>query len=168
MSQTRLLQSPVFHRVTLTLMGRSTRFWFDRGGPMFWARGGANYRQSTNSRVLNGRRLDSFSHSCRWRFISIRPGNPEFHQTCGNGLNAQLPYHLSQDAEVVVRIYDTKGRIARTLDMGFQSFGYYASRNKAAYWNGRTDSGEMVSSGTYFYQIQAGDYTETRKSVILK
>ena len=67
-----------------------------------------------------------------------------------------------------MRIYDTKGRIARTLDMGFQSFGYYASRNKAAYWNGRTDSGEMVSSGTYFYQIQAGDYTETRKSVILK
>ena len=67
-----------------------------------------------------------------------------------------------------MRIYDTKGRISRTLDMGFQSFGYYASRNKAAYWNGRTDSGEMVSSGTYFYQIQAGDYTETRKSVILK
>jgi len=79
-----------------------------------------------------------------------------------------IPYHLSQDAEVVIRIYDVRGRIVRTLDMGFQSFGYYASRDKAAYWNGKTDTGEVVSSGTYFYQIQAGDYTETRKMVILK
>ena len=38
----------------------------------------------------------------------------------------------------------------------------------AAYWNGKTDTGEVVSSGTYFYQIQAGDYTEIRKMVILK
>jgi hypothetical protein len=37
-----------------------------------------------------------------------------------------------------------------------------------AYWNGKTDTGESVSSGTYFYQIQAGDYTETRKMMILK
>ena len=79
-----------------------------------------------------------------------------------------IPYHLSQDAEVVVRIYDVRGRIVRTLDMGFQIFGYYTSRNKAAYWNGKADTGEMVSSGTYFYQIQTGDYTETRKMVILK
>ena len=76
--------------------------------------------------------------------------------------------HLNQDAEVVIRIYDTKGRIVRTLGMEFQPFGYYASRDKAAYWNGKTDIGEKVSSGTYFYQIQAGDYTETRKLVILK
>jgi len=79
-----------------------------------------------------------------------------------------IPYHLSQDAEVVLRIYDVRGRIVRTLDIGFQSFGYYASRDKAAYWNGKTDTGERVSSGTYFYQIQAGDYTETHKMVILK
>ena len=67
-----------------------------------------------------------------------------------------------------MRIYDVRGRIVRTLDMGFQVFGYYASRDEAAYWNGKTDTGEVVSSGTYFYQIQAGDYTETRKMVILK
>ena len=56
--------------------------------------------------------------------------------------------------------------------MGFQSFGYYASRDKSAYWDGKTETREQVSSGTYFYQIharlksQAGDYTETRKMVI--
>ena len=68
----------------------------------------------------------------------------------------------------MVRIYDARGRIVRTLDTGFQSFGYYASRDKAAYWNGKTGAGETVSSGTYYYQIQVGDYTETRKMVILK
>ena len=79
-----------------------------------------------------------------------------------------IPYHLSQDAEVVIRIYDASGRIVRTLDVGFQSFGYYVSCGKAAYWDGNTDIGEIVSSGSYFCQIQAGDYTETRKMVILK
>ena len=79
-----------------------------------------------------------------------------------------IPYHLSQDAEVVIRIYDASGRIVHTLDVGFQSFGYYASRDKAAYWDGRNRSGELVSSGIYFYRLQAGDYSQTRKMVILK
>ena len=39
---------------------------------------------------------------------------------------------------------------------------------KAIYWDGRSVNGEMVASGTYFYQIQAGDYTDIRKMVILK
>ncbi|HHZ90134.1 TPA: hypothetical protein EYN65_06305 [Candidatus Poribacteria bacterium] len=43
----------------------------------------------------------------------------------------------------MVRIYDTRGRIVRTLDMGFQLLGYYVSRDKAACWNGKTDIGEM-------------------------
>ena len=79
-----------------------------------------------------------------------------------------IPYHLNQDAEVVIRIYDARGRIVRTLDVGFQSFGYYASRGKAAYWDGRNASGELVSSGVYFYRLQADGYSQTRKMVILK
>ena len=39
---------------------------------------------------------------------------------------------------------------------------------KAIYWDGRSENGEMVASETYFYQIQAGDYTDIRKMVILK
>ena len=101
---------------------------------------------------------------------SIKPAETVLMANYPNPFNPEtwIPYHLSQDAEVVVRIYDVRGRIVRTLDMGFQSFGYYASRDKAAYWNGKTDIGETVSSGTYFYQIQAGNYTDIRKMVILK
>ena len=33
-----------------------------------------------------------------------------------------MPYHLSQDSEVIIRIYDTTGKIIRTLNMGLQTF----------------------------------------------
>ena len=36
------------------------------------------------------------------------------------------------------------------------------------YWDGRSENGERVSSGTYFYQLQVDEYTETKKMVILK
>ena len=46
--------------------------------------------------------------------------------------------------------------------------GNYVESSKAIYWDGRTENGGHVSSGTYFYQIEVGAYTETRKMVILK
>ena len=54
------------------------------------------------------------------------------------------------------------------IELGHLPAGNYVESSKAIYWDGRTDTGEQVSSGTYFCQIQAGDYTETRKMVILK
>ena len=46
--------------------------------------------------------------------------------------------------------------------------GSYSQTEKAIYWDGKTETGEPVGSGTYFYQLGAGVYTETRKMVILK
>ena len=54
------------------------------------------------------------------------------------------------------------------IEFGHIPAGNYVESNRAIYWDGRTEDGEFVSSGTYFYQIEAGDYTETRKMVILK
>ena len=54
------------------------------------------------------------------------------------------------------------------MRLGFLSAGSYSWTEKAIYWDGKTETGEPVGSGTYFYQIQAGDYTDTRKIVILK
>jgi len=48
------------------------------------------------------------------------------------------------------------------------SAGNYVESDRAIYWDGKTETGELVSSGTYFYQIGAGDYRATRKMVILK
>ena len=44
----------------------------------------------------------------------------------------------------------------------------YSQAEKAIYWDGRNANGESVSSGVYFYRLQAGDYSQTRKMVILK
>tara|TARA_B100001750_G_C14969165_1_gene332126 strand:- start:214 stop:381 length:168 start_codon:yes stop_codon:yes gene_type:complete len=54
------------------------------------------------------------------------------------------------------------------IELGHVAAGNYVESSKTIYWDGRTEDGEQASSVTYFYQIQAGDYTETRKMVILK
>ena len=46
--------------------------------------------------------------------------------------------------------------------------GSYVEVEKAIYWDGKSETGEASPSGTYFYQLQTGNYTETRKMVILK
>ena len=46
--------------------------------------------------------------------------------------------------------------------------GKYVGADRAVHWDAKIESGEGVDSGTYFYQIAAGDYTDTRKMVILK
>ena len=79
-----------------------------------------------------------------------------------------IPYHLSKDAEVILTIYDTRGVAVRTLTLGHQPAGVYQSKHRAAYWDGRNDAGEKVSSGLYFYTLTAGDFTATRKLLIIK
>ena len=79
-----------------------------------------------------------------------------------------IPFELSQDAEVIISIYEASGQQVRTLPIGFKPAGIYSSRERAIHWGGRNTNGESVSSGVYFYRLQAGDYSQTRKMVILK
>jgi hypothetical protein len=79
-----------------------------------------------------------------------------------------IPYHLSKDAEAIVTIYDIRGVSVRELILGHQAAGVYESRGRAAYWDGRNSSGELVASGVYFYTLTAGDFTATRKMLIRK
>jgi len=79
-----------------------------------------------------------------------------------------IPYHLADDALVTLNIYDQSGRIVRALDIGHQNSGVYRDKVSAAYWDGRNQNGEPVTSGTYYYQLRAGDYTSLRQMVILK
>ena len=79
-----------------------------------------------------------------------------------------IPYHLAKAGEVVITIYDASGSVVRSFDLGHQSEGHYTNQSRAAYWDGRNNSGETVASGTYFYTLTAGDFSATRKMVILK
>ena len=79
-----------------------------------------------------------------------------------------IPYRLAEDAFVTLTIYDQTGQIVRTLDVGHQIAAVYEGRSKAVYWDGRNQVGEQVASGVYFYHLSAGDYSATRKMLILK
>ena len=79
-----------------------------------------------------------------------------------------IPYRLAEDALVTLTIYDQSGQIVRTLDVGHQTAGYYTDRTKAAYWDGNNQFSEQVASGVYFYHLSAGDFSATRKMLILK
>ena len=79
-----------------------------------------------------------------------------------------IPYELAETAEVTVSIYAADGKLVRTLALGQLPAGIYQSRSRAAYWDGRNVQGEPVASGVYFYTLQAGDFSATRKMLIRK
>ena len=79
-----------------------------------------------------------------------------------------IPYQLAKPAAVTLTIYDIKGHVVRNLDLGHQRAGIYHGKSRAVYWDGKNEIGESVASGLYFYTLTAGDFTATRKMLILK
>ena len=79
-----------------------------------------------------------------------------------------IPYQLAESAEVTLTIYDMNGQLVRRLAVGHQAGGMYRSRSRAVYWDGRNQLGESVASGLYFYTLTAGEFSATRRMLILK
>ncbi len=79
-----------------------------------------------------------------------------------------IPYQLATPADVSISIYATDGTLVRTLDLGHQAVGMYQGKSRAAHWDGKNALGESVASGVYFYTLTAGDFTATRKMLIVK
>ena len=79
-----------------------------------------------------------------------------------------IPYQLTEAARVQIRIYDVVGHLVRELDLGTKLAGSYLSKPQAAYWDGGNDMGEAVSSGVYFYTLEAGDYRRTRRMIVAR
>ncbi|MCG9132628.1 hypothetical protein J5I95_13200 [Candidatus Poribacteria bacterium] len=79
-----------------------------------------------------------------------------------------IPYQLAKPAEVTLCIYSVDGVLVRTLALGHQPAGVYHNKNRAAYWDGRNQHGEVVASGLYLYTLSAADFTATRKMLIRK
>lgn len=101
---------------------------------------------------------------------AIPPEHSALLQNFPNPFNPEtwIPYQLREDSEVTIRIYDATGGLVRGLELGHKSAGLYVSRDRAAYWDGRNETGEAVASGVYFYAIQAGEFAATRKMIVAR
>ena len=98
------------------------------------------------------------------------PAETELLRNYPNPFNPEtwIPYRLAEDTDVSLTIYNVNGEMVRDIDVGHQTAAVYESRAKAIYWDGRNRFGEQVASGIYFYHLSAGDFSATRKMVILK
>ena len=87
------------------------------------------------------------------------------HQNYPNPFNpvTTLQYKLPEDSFVDVTVYDMLGNVVNNLVHTSQSSGY-----KSIQWNATNNQGEPVSAGVYLYKIQAGDFVDTKKMILLK
>jgi cytoskeletal protein CcmA (bactofilin family) len=74
-----------------------------------------------------------------------------------------ISFQLPENSKVTIAVYDILGNRVRTLVNENKAAGYYTVQ-----WNGLNDNGMSLSSGTYFYQIQAGQYISTKKMLLIK
>jgi len=87
------------------------------------------------------------------------------HQNYPNPFNPQtvIQYALPRACEVQITIYNILGQKVKTLVDGYQDAGY-----KRVEWDSKSDRGEEIASGIYFYRIKAGDFVDSKEMVMLK
>jgi len=83
-----------------------------------------------------------------------------------NPFNPQttIAFEIPEQQAVTLRVFDMSGRLVREL---ISSEPHTPGRHEVV-WNGRDDTGRQVASGTYFYRLEAGSYSETKRMVLVK
>ncbi len=99
-----------------------------------------------------------------------RPGTPlatELQSNYPNPFNpiTTLRFSLKEKLKVTLLVYDSRGRLVRSLARGDKTLlpGKYR-----LVWDARDDRGMEVPSGQYFYRFTAGRYVKTRKMILVK
>jgi|TARA_B110000438_G_scaffold135563_1_gene131062 hypothetical protein len=95
----------------------------------------------------------------------ILPRKYRLYQNYPNPFNPStiLKFDIPLDGLVNISIYDVRGIKISTLINSFQNTG-----SLTLLWDGTDNAGRQVSAGLYFYIIQAGDFRDTKKMVLLK
>jgi len=70
---------------------------------------------------------------------------------------------LLKNKRAKITIFDINGRIVKTLINETQDAG-----KKLVAWNAKNETGLLVAMGIYFYRIEAGDFRQTKKMILLK
>ncbi len=142
--------------------------YLDFRGLMTWS---INWDVANNNEFSENHRtyLDSLNAitSIKNRNIdfSDTPGRVVLQQNFPNPFNPTTIIELSLPVagQVNLYIYDISGNMIKLLINGQIEAGY-----KSVEWNGTNEQGQAVSSGVYFYRIEAGTFTETKSMILLK
>ncbi len=141
------------YTATVTDLSLSTRTWDSSKGIT-----SDNCELRNDGTVIQGTALTPALASSILLQNNPNPFNPE----------TWIPYVLAQPERVTIRIYSVTGRLVRTLNLGDKSAGAYISKERAAYWDGTNEHGENVSSGVYFYTMEAGSFRAAERMVIIR
>ena len=74
-----------------------------------------------------------------------------------------IAYSIKDAGNVTIEVYNLRGQLVKTLVNSVKETG-----NHTAFWNGTDNSNKSVSSGIYFYKLKSGNYTNTKKMLLLK
>ena len=96
---------------------------------------------------------------------SVTPGVFVLHPNVPNPFNPSTAIHfeLPQRADVRLAVYDLLGQKVRTLVAAELAAGAHRT-----VWDGRDAAGRAVGNGVYFYRLQAGEYVQMRRMLLLK
>ena len=76
---------------------------------------------------------------------------------------ARIDYNLIQKNYVTLEIHNLIGRKIKNLVSLEKDAGFHST-----YWDATNNAGDPVSAGVYLYTIQAGEFRQTKKMVLLK
>ncbi len=76
---------------------------------------------------------------------------------------ATIAFSIPQDEPVQLKVYNAAGEVVRVLVNERRPAGFYRTE-----WNGQDDRGRDLPNGVYFYQLQTGNFVDTKKAVILR
>ena len=74
-----------------------------------------------------------------------------------------IQYSIENPAHISLKVYNIKGQLIRTLVNQRKSSGIHR-----LLWDGKDAKGMEVSTGIYFYRLKTGEFTQTKKMVLLK
>jgi endoglucanase len=94
-----------------------------------------------------------------------KPGTVRLGQNYPNPFNGPtvIPFELEKQNRVGVKIFDIRGRVVDSHDLGLLSSGSHTFQ-----WKASTSQGIQLSSGTYFVELRGGNLSSVIKIVFAK
>ena len=157
-----IIQGPGKYSFALEAMDPSSRV-------LFWSKernlGGIKLFEPVNGELLPHLCFTSLGTTMENIGSEPIPKVFSLHQNYPNPFNptTQIRYDLPEESYVNINIYDLMGRRIKSLINMHQDPGY-----RLIHWDATNDFGQPVSAGMYIYRIQAGQFRQTRKMVLLK